>query len=109
MISLFGVEPYVAALIIAGIGVAVSTVFGWLGGTGQYDPRKGATSAIIATFSALLLVVPTLQNLTLPEDGGLTALLVTAGLIAQIAGIDTLVKSGKDIALKATGSTTTPS
>jgi hypothetical protein len=93
MLELFGLEPYLGAILIAGIGVGITTVFGWLEGGAKYDPRKAATSTLIAIPTALIIVATELSAITLPDDGGLTALIVVAGLIAQVAGIDMFAKT----------------
>ena len=55
MLELFGLEPYIGALIIAVLGIGAATVFGWLAATGKYDPRKAATSVLIG-FPAAIIV-----------------------------------------------------
>lgn len=98
--NIFGLEPYLGAIIIAAAGIAASTIFGWLQGSSAYDPRKAATSILIAIPASLIFVATELQVITIPEDGGLTALIVVAGLIGQVAGFDTLVKTAKAIITK---------
>lgn len=94
--NLFGLEPYLGALVIAVIGIAAATVFGWLSKPeASFDPRKVAASVIIGFPAATIVVATQLQAVVLPTgDGGITALLVVVGLIAQVAGFDTLVKTG---------------
>ncbi len=100
MLELFGLAPWAGAVLIAGIGVGITTIFGWLEGSGKYDPRKAATSTLIAIPTSLIIVATELQAITLPNDGGLTALIVVAGLIGQVAGIDMFAKTGKNIITK---------
>jgi hypothetical protein len=99
--EVFGLEPYLGALVIAIIGISAATIFGWLGTTGAYDPRKVAASVLIGFPAAIIVVATELSVITIPEgDGGLTALIVIVGLIAQVAGFDTLIKTAKTIISK---------
>lgn len=107
--NIFGLEPYLGAIVIAIIGIALATVFGWLSKVGPYEPRKAATSVLIGFPAAIIIVATELQAITLPEDGGLTGLIIIVGLIAQIAGFDMLVKTGKEIITTKTTTVTTKS
>jgi len=92
--NVFGLDPYIGAILIASIGIGLATVVGWLSNEGVYNPRKVATSVLIGFPAAIIVVATELQVIVLPDDGGLTDLIVVAGLIAQIAGFDMLVKTG---------------
>ncbi len=105
--EVFGLEPYLGAIVIAIIGIAAATTFGWLATVGAYDPRKAATSVLIGFPTALIVVATELSVITIPDDGGLTALIVTVGLIAQVAGFDTLIKTAKQIITTKTTTVTT--
>jgi hypothetical protein len=101
MFEPFGLEPYLGAIVIAIFGIAAATVFGWLSTTGKYDPRKAATSVLIGFPTAIVVVATELSVITIPTtDGGITALIVVVGLIAQVAGFDSLVKTAKAIVTK---------
>lgn len=92
--NLFGLEPFAGALLITSLGIAGATVLGWLSKPGiTFDPRKVASSVIIGFPAGLIMVATELKVIVLPVDGGLTALIVTAGLIMQVAGIDFVVKT----------------
>ena len=93
--NLFGLEPYLGALLIAIIGIAAATVFGWLSKEkGSFNLRKVAASVVIGFPASIIFVSTELQVMTIPEDGGLTAIIIVAALIAQVAGFDFLVKTG---------------
>lgn len=92
-----GLEPYVAAVIIAFIGVAATNVVGWLKSDGAFNPRKVAASVIISIPASLLFVATELSVIQIPDGNGLAGLIVFTGLVAQVAGFDTLVKNAKTI------------
>ena len=98
--NVFGLDPYIGAILIASIGIGLATVVGWLSNEGVYNPRKVATSVLIGFPAAIIVVATELQVIVLPDDGGLTGLIVVAGLIAQIAGFDMLVKTGNKVIQK---------
>ena len=92
--NLFGLEPYLGALLIAVIGIAGANVLGWLSKKDiAFDPRKVAASVIIGFPAALIIIATELQVMVLPDDGGLTALIIVAGLITQVFGVDFAVKT----------------
>ena len=91
--NLFGLEPYLGALVIACVGITGSVLLGWLSKKKKFDVKKVVASVIIGFPAALIIVSTELQIMVLPEDGGLTALIVTAGLIMQVAGIDFVIKT----------------
>ncbi len=92
--NLFGLEPYLGALVIACIGITGSVLLGWLSKKkNTFDVKKVVASVIIGFPAALIIVSTELQIMVLPEDGGLTAAIVVAGLIMQVAGIDFVIKT----------------
>jgi len=97
--DIFGLDPYVAAIVIAVIGVALTNTVGWLKNDKVFLPRKVAASALIAVPASVLFVATQLQAIGNVE-AGLTTLIVVVGLIAQVAGFDTLVKNAKAIIKK---------
>lgn len=92
--NLFGLDPYLGALLIAVIGIASATILGWLSKKGSsFDPRKVAASVIIGFPAAVIIIATELQVMSIPNDGGLTALIIVAGLITQVMGVDFAVKT----------------
>jgi len=97
--DIFGLDPYVAAIVIAVVGVTLTNLVGWLKNDKVFEPRKVAASIIIAVPLAIIIVGTQLQAIGDVEPG-ITALIVTIGLVAQVAGFDTLVKNTKAIIKK---------
>ena len=100
--QVFGLEPLVAAIIITAIGVTLSVTLGWLkgpAGTG-FKPRQVVASALIAFIVSIQLVIAELTVLPdeIPE---LAVGAILFGLIAQVAGVDSLAKSGAQAVAKA--------
>jgi len=91
--EIFGLEPIVAAILITAIGVVLSVGLGWLKNGDSFNIKQAIASALIAYVVSIQLVIAELTVLPneLPELalGG-----IFAGLVAQIAGIDSLAKSG---------------
>lgn len=90
--QIFGLEPIVAAMLITAIGVALSVLLGWLKNDKSFNIRQAVASALIAFIVSIQLVIAELT--VLPNDlpelalGG-----IFMGLVAQIAGVDSLAKS----------------
>ncbi len=97
--EIFGLDPYIAAIVIAVIGVTLTNVIGWLKNDKTFQPRKVAASVLIAVPTAIIVVGTQLQAIGNVEPG-LTALIVVIGLIAQVAGFDTLIKNTKALIKK---------
>lgn len=98
--QIFGLDPIVAAIIITAIGVSLSVLLGWLKNKEPFNIRQGIASGVIAFVVSMQLVIAQLSVLPaeLPElvVGG-----IFAGLVAQIAGIDSLAKSAAQAVQKA--------
>ena len=98
--EIFGLDPIVAAIIITAIGVALSVGLGWLKNDQSFNIRQAVASGLIAFVVSIQLVIAELT--VLPSDlpelalGG-----IFAGLVAQIAGIDSLAKSAAQAVQKA--------
>lgn len=92
-----GLEPHIAAVIIAFVGVAATTIVGWLKNDTAFSPRKVAASVVISIPASLLFVATELSVIQIPAGDGLAGLIVFTGLVAQVAGFDTLVKNAKTI------------
>lgn len=91
--QVFGLEPLVAAILITALGVTLSVTLGWLKQKQSLNPKQVVASALIAFIVSIQLVIAELS--VLPED--IAELAVGAllfGMIAQVAGVDSLAKSG---------------
>ncbi len=98
--QIFGFEPIVAAIIITGVGVALSVLLGWLKGTNGFNIRQAVASALIAFIVSIQLVIAEIS--VLPEDIPEIAVgAIIFGLIAQVSGIDSLAKSAAQAVSKA--------
>ncbi len=97
--QIFGLEPIVIAIFITIAGVALSVTLGWLKGTKGFNLKQVVASALIAFVVSIQLVI---VQLGLIPDGIADLALGTIlfGLIAQIAGIDSLAKSAVKAAAK---------
>lgn len=98
--QILGLEPYVAAILIGFIGVTATNVVGWLKNDGAFSPRHVAASVIISVPASLLFVATELSAISIPAGDDLAGLIVFTGLVAQVAGFDTLVKNAKKIIKK---------
>ena len=97
--ELFGLTPFVAAIIITIAGVAGSVVLGWLKGNDPFNPRQVAASAIIAFVISIQIV--SAQISAIPDGIAEHELgAIVFALIAQVSGIDSLAKSGAQAAMK---------
>lgn len=97
--QILGLDPLLIAVLLTAIGVALSISFGWLKGDNQINLRHLAASGIIAFFGSIHIVIATLGEL--PEGINHLALgTIVFGLIATVAGVDSLAKGGIQGALK---------
>ena len=102
--EIFGLEPFVAALCITAVGVALSVLLGWLKGTQAFNVKQVVASALIAFIVSMQLVIA--QLTLLPADlEGLALGSIIFALIAQVSGIDSLAKSAAQAVSKARKST----
>lgn len=98
--QVFGLDPLVAAIIITAVGVTLSVTLGWLKGTQPIKPRQVVASALIAFIISIQLVIAEIT--ILPEDiADLAVGAILFGLIAQVAGVDSLAKSAAQAVSKA--------
>lgn len=98
--QIFGLDPLVAAILLTTLGVSLSVLLGWLKGTDPINIKQVVASALIAFVVSIQLVIAELT--VLPDD--LTELAIGGilfGLIALVAGVDSLAKSTVKAALKA--------
>lgn len=98
--QVFGLEPIVAAILITVIGISLSVLLGWLKNEKSFNIRQAVASALIAFIVSIQLAIAELTVLPgdLPELvlGG-----ILFGLVAQVAGIDSLAKSAAKAVAKA--------
>lgn len=98
--QIFGLDPIVAAILITTIGVSISVLLGWLKNEKSFNIRQAVASALIAFIVSIQLAIA--QLTVLPDDlpeialGG-----IFFGLIAQVAGIDSIAKSAAKAVAKA--------
>lgn len=98
--EIFGLDPILAAGIITIIGVSLSVILGWLKNDSGFNKKQVVSSAIIALIISSQLVIA--QISIIPKDTESLALgALVMGMIAVVAGIDSLAKSGMSAALKA--------
>lgn len=98
--QVYGLEPIVAAVLITGLGVALSVLLGWLKGTNAFNIKQAVSSALIAFVVSVQLVIAELTILP-PDIGDLAVGAIVFGLIAQVSGIDSLAKSAAQAVSKA--------
>ena len=97
---IFGLEPIIAAILITAIGVTLSVALGWLKGAHPINIRQVIASALIAFIVSIQLVIAEIT--VLPEDiPELAVVAILFGLIAQVAGVDSLAKSAAQAVCKA--------
>jgi len=98
--EIFGLDPIIAAILLTITGVTLSVTLGWLKNDTDFNTKQVVSSAIIAfTVSVQLVMV---QISVIPDDIAPEALAVLVfGVVAVVAGIDSLAKSGMSAALKA--------
>ena len=90
----------IVAILITIAGVSISVILGWLKSSTAFNIKQVASSTIIAFVVSAQLVIVQIANI--PE--GIESLALGGslmGMIAIVAGIDSLAKSGMSAALKA--------
>ena len=55
--EIFGLEPFVAAIGITAVGVALSVLLGWLKGTQAFNIKQVVASALIAFIVSMYLLI----------------------------------------------------
>jgi len=98
--EIFGLEPFVIAIAITAVGVALSVLLGWLKGTEAFNVKQVVASALIAFVVSIQLVIAELTVLPGDLDGLVIGSIIFA-LIAQVSGIDSLTKSAAQAVSKA--------
>ena len=89
--DIFGLDPVVAALVIASIGVLYSVGLGIVKSTSGVDGKKIITSVLIAIPGSIILVATGIRSAESTDD--LMTIILIVGWILQISGTDTTVKS----------------
>ena len=98
--QVFGLDPIVIAILITIAGVATSVLLGWLKNSNPFNIKQVVASALIAFIVSIQLVIAELT--VLPDDIAQLALgAILFGLIAQVAGIDSMAKSAAAAVAKA--------
>jgi len=98
--EIFGLEPFVIAIAITAVGVALSVLLGWLKGTEAFNVKQVVASALIAFVVSIQLVIAELTVLPSDLDGLVLGSIIFA-MIAQVSGIDSLTKSAAQAVSKA--------
>jgi len=98
--EIFGLEPFVIAIAITAVGVALSVLLGWLKGNEAFNVKQVVASALIAFVISIQLVIAELTVLPSDLDGLVLGSIIFA-LIAQVSGIDSLTKSAAQAVSKA--------
>ena len=97
--SILGLEPVIATLVITVVGVGIQVGLGVLQSQEAFNPKRLVSSAIISVFTAFGLVMPMVS--AVPADATQLIQFGTfVGGIAAVAGIDTLVKNAGKATLK---------
>jgi len=89
--QIFGLDPIIAAIIIAIIGVAYSIGLGYATSAGSFNGKKLITSILISIPSSLILVATGIKSADFTDD--LTTLVLIIGWIMSISGTDFTVKA----------------
>lgn len=98
--QVFGLDPIVAAIVITIAGVTISVLLGWLKGSTPFNVKQVVASGLIAFIVSIQLVIAELT--VLPTDiAELAVGAILFGLIAQVAGIDSMAKSAAQAVAKA--------
>lgn len=98
--DIFGLAPFVAAIVFACIGIGATNTVAWLKSEKAFNPRNVAASAIIGFPTAVIIIGTELQVLARVELTELEIGLTIIGLIAQVAGFDILAKNGAKVIKK---------
>ena len=97
--QIFGLEPIIIAILITVAGVTLSVLLGWLKGDKSFNIKQVVASALIAFMVSMQIVIAQIE--LLPDVISNLALgAILFGLIAQVAGIDSLAKSAAKAAFK---------
>ena len=104
-VTIFGLEPVVAAVIIAAVAVSFRTIFGFAGKSKiEFDYILTLRTAMAAFFSSVVIVIPTLSHISLDatnETVGIIVLTQIAAVMGVDAGQHSLAKRiGKHMAAK---------
>ena len=104
-VTIFGLEPVVAAVIIAAVAVSFRTIFGFAGKAKiEFDYILTLRTAMAAFFSSVVIVIPTLSHISLDatnETVGIIVLTQIAAVMGVDAGQHSLAKRiGKHMAAK---------
>ena len=87
------------AILITVAGVTLSVLLGWLKSDKSFNLKQVVASALIAFIVSMQIVIAQLE--LLPNDiSNLAIGAILFGLIAQVAGIDSLTKSAVKAAVK---------
>lgn len=89
--EVFGLDPIVAALLIAAIGTIYSVGLGYAKSQGNFDAKKMITSVLIAIPGSIILVATGIRSAETTDE--LMTLILLIGWILQISGTDTTIKS----------------
>ncbi len=100
MEAIIGLAPWLAAILIAALGVSLTNILAWLKSDNAFDIRKSVASGLVAFIAGTVIVATTLQNLADGAAVGLAGLIIVLSLIATIAGIDVLSKNAVRAATK---------
>ncbi len=98
--DIFGLDPILGAILITATGVGISVLLGWLKGSASFNIRQAVASVIIAFVISVQLVIAEIQIITV-DITDLTLGAFIFGMIAQVAGIDSLAKSAAKAVAKA--------
>ena len=104
-VTIFGLEPVIAAVIIAAVGISFRTIFGFAGkNRKEFDYILMLRTAASAFFSAVVIVIPTLSHIAADATNE-TVMIIVLTQIAAVMGVDagqhSLAKRiGKHIAQK---------
>jgi len=90
--DVFGLDPIQATILVTVIGVALQVGLGFGQSGNPFDARKLLTSAIIAVILSFTVVATVVQSIPEGADD-LTVFIILIGVVASIAGIDTIVKN----------------
>lgn len=98
--EIFGLTPVQATILIVALGVTLQNVLGWLKSSESFDVKSSTASAIIAIVAGITIIGPQIEALHNQMLSDLSELVIAAGLIASVAGFDTLTKNVLKIAGK---------
>ncbi len=96
--EIFGLSPVLATIMIVSVGVTLQNILGWLKESESFDVKRSAGSAIIAFVVGITVIGPQIEALHDSMLTDISELIIAAGLIASVAGFDTLTKNVLKIA-----------